>query len=118
MPRSAAQEETQKEEAAPLKKKGEEVPAVVELERGVIELTEEVVEEEPPKECHLYQFNWKDFLKGITFTPLALCGFPESEDWHARVHIGGTCWEPGMTSCPDCGVPLCMDCLLIANAEE
>lgn len=42
------------------------------------------------------------------------CGAPYNEEWHRGRH-GPLPWQPGLFSCPECGVPLCMDCILTVS---
>jgi hypothetical protein len=88
------------------------VSTTVELERGVLEVpSEEVFDDDAPIEAHLYLH---DSLLGTQSR--AMCGLSKERDLHDahRTHRVAT-WEPGMTSCPVCGAPLCVDCLLAAS---
>lgn len=88
--------------------------ATVELERGTIQDTEPVQQEETPpdKFCHLY--------KKILFDPPpshTMCGLPIGEDWHANAHAANEQprWNKGLMRCPVCDTPICLDCLLAAG---
>lgn len=58
------------------------------------------------RECHLYLRRDK-----------SMCGLPKSRDTHSHAHGKQIDWLPGMLSCPECGIPICVDCLLAANAK-
>lgn len=69
-------------------------------------------DDEEHRVCHLYR---SDFL---AYPSNTMCGIPASQDWHAKGHseLGpGPIWEKGQMSCPVCGAPVCMDCLLAAS---
>lgn len=67
---------------------------------------EDEQEHDDHKFCHLYE----DYLFATDDT--TVCGIPEGQDWHSKAHAPSNVWEKGQMSCPDCGVPICMDCLL------
>lgn len=54
------------------------------------------------------------YYVGLLDATTTICGLPSSKDPHNRKHHPSVkCdWEKGMMSCPKCGWPLCMDCLL------
>jgi hypothetical protein len=81
----------------------------VELEPITIErIDEEEDHDHENKFCHLYR---SDLFSLGMFVPRAICGFPESQDWHSRLKHTGP-WQKGTMACPQCGAPICMDCLL------
>jgi len=51
---------------------------------------------------HLYSVFW---------VGAAACGYLGT-DWHIGIHGKPIGWKRGMLSCPKCGAPICMDCLL------
>lgn len=59
------------------------------------------------KECHIYRNPLYD---------LAYCGLPSAKDMHRGCGKGDVIpWKKGMTACPVCGMPLCVNCLLAAS---
>lgn len=66
-------------------------------------------DEHEHKFCHLY-IGTIFFMSDIT-----VCGIPYRQDWHVRIHAPGKDWEKGEMSCPVCGAPICMDCLLAVS---
>lgn len=79
--------------------------AIIELERITDEgMGEEQHHEDDPKICHLYHATER----------ITHCGIPAEKDKHGMSHWSAP-WFKGMMSCPVCGVPVCMDCLLIAS---
>lgn len=78
----------------------------VELEIGISELVEiEEEEEHDERLAHLYADG----------ELVALCGASHTEDAHYPEKHEATTWEQGMLSCPKCGIPLCMNCVLAAS---
>lgn len=77
----------------------------VEQEPVITESTE-VSEDnhEDPLECHLY----------LTKSH-AMCGLPSKQDPHPQRCKGRSPWHKGMTACPVCAAPLCVECLLAAS---
>lgn len=86
-----------------------------ELERGTLDVPDEQHEDEHEyREAHLYDHSTPGYAERPKVT---MCGLPAHLDEHGSLHPG--CfgeWRKGSTSCSICGVPLCMDCLLIASA--
>ena len=81
----------------------------VELEPGTIEtVDDELSDDEEHRFCHLYQSGGLLAL----IAPRAVCGIPLAQDWHNNTLHHSVPWEKGMMSCPKCGAPICMDCLL------
>lgn len=54
--------------------------------------------------AHLY---WRQ-------TGQIVCGIPPEHDQHHLAHQPAQ-WKSGMMSCPVCGAPVCMDCLLAVS---
>lgn len=40
------------------------------------------------------------------------CGAEATDDWHKGIHGDPIGWRRGILSCPMCGAPICMDCVL------
>lgn len=64
---------------------------------------EQGYEDDEQKIIHLYD----------VFSETA-CGAPRN-DWHDFLHGQRVRWEKGMLSCPVCGAPICMECILRAS---
>lgn len=77
--------------------------SVIELEPTIDEEIDQEQDHDDVHECHLYLDGWT-----------TLCGLPSSQDWHAGRHTPKR-WHKGLTSCPDCGAPICVECLLVAS---
>jgi len=85
---------------------------VTTVEAEPIEHTEhEEHNDEEHRVCHLYR---STFFKQAETT---MCGIPPTQDWHAHAHQeqASHIWEKGQMSCPLCGAPICVDCLLAAS---
>lgn len=88
---------------------------VIELEPITHEGLDFVFQEDEhraPRPVHLYMHT----ILGMV-AQRALCGTHASHDWHSQSHFeeakrGMLSWDRGMLSCPICGAPICMDCLL------
>ncbi len=80
--------------------------ATIELERTINqELDGNNDDTDEHRIVHLYQ-TWHD---------TAACGVSLANDWHRGAHGAAVAWKEGMTSCPVCDAPICMDCLLEAG---
>lgn len=65
---------------------------------------EETHDDHDGKFCHLY-----------VDAKVTMCGLPPSQDPHKKKHKHRIFWSPGQMSCPVCGMPVCVDCLLAAS---
>jgi len=90
------------------------VSPTVELERGTLDVSDEQdANEREFHECHLYDHRQWPYEE----PKQAMCGLPRHLDQHSRKHSDGRApWQQGETACSACGIPICMDCLLLANS--
>jgi len=87
------------------------------LEPGTIIVPENEEDNRPvDKFGHLYESEWMNLFLQIPPT-IALCGVRSADDPHVHSESNRG-WEPGMTHCKLCGIPICLECLLIAGMKK